>query len=76
MQWVKMSEWYIQGEHGYRVSKAMTAGQLKYSAWGPKPGDRQQPPWMGTFDIAKAAMKCCEQHWQSTVSKPAEVEPG
>lgn len=65
MQWIKLSDWCIQSDSGYRICKTYSVSSVpegdlswRYMAWNPdhKPLCEQ---WMASADEAKAA---CEKH--------------
>lgn len=74
-EWKFIPKWYLQGSHGYRVSRS--ADNKKFFAWPPAP---KAPPSFGyynwidhvhnmidVFDSADLAKQACVDHYNESI---------
>lgn len=67
MEWQQKTNWYMQSDAGYRISKATSKCPGQYAAWAP--GSKTETPalsYKGTLDEAK---QVCEEHFHNQRSK-------
>lgn len=67
MEFKQVTNWYMQSEEGYRISKANSKCPGQYAAWAP--GAKSEVPALGFVDTPKKAINLCEEHLNNR-SKP------
>ncbi len=68
MEWEQKTNWYMQSDQGYRISKATSKCPGQYTAWAP--GSKDSTPAIGHVDTPNKAMQLCEEHLNNQRSKP------
>lgn len=60
MEWKQITNWYMESDSGYRISKAGTGSRLKYGAW--RPGSKVSDHAITYTSRLENAKKACEEH--------------
>ena len=61
MEWEQKTNWYMQSQEGYRISKATSKGPGQYGAWAP--GSTTEKPALAYKPTLKEAIQVCEEHF-------------
>jgi len=63
VEWKQITNWYMQSDSGYRISKATSKCPGQYAAWAP--GSKTETPALGYKPTAEEAMQVCEDHFNN-----------
>lgn len=67
MEWQQKTNWYMQSDAGYRISKATSMCPGQYTAW--EPASKTESPALAYKPTLKEAQQVCEEHFKQR-SKP------
>ena len=67
MQWEQKTNWYMQSDMGYLISKATSKCPGQYAAWAP--GSKTETPAIGYLPTLEKAKELCETHFHNRSKK-------
>lgn len=67
MEWEQKTNWYMQSDQGYRISKATSKCPGQYTAWAPS--SKTESPALAYKPTLEEAKQVCEEHFHYQRSK-------
>lgn len=63
MQWEQKTNWYLESDREYRISKTTSKCPGQYTAWAP--GSKPETPALGYAATLEQAKQLCETHFNN-----------
>lgn len=68
MQWKQKTNWYMESDCDYRISKASSKCLGQYTAWAP--GSKTETPALAYTATLDEAKRVCETHFHNRSTTP------